>query len=93
LNIRAFFLQMVFGAAGGYVAGCGFTPLSWGARGDLLIGLAGGAVGGQILHHFWGGQAFASETEILLSGIIGGCVGGALMLVLLGLLKAILKRH
>ena len=84
---------MLYGAAGGYLAGAGFTTLSWGAIGDLLIGVAGGALGGQILEHFWAGDAYSTALEIFLASIIGGCTGGTLMVVILGSIKACLRRQ
>jgi hypothetical protein len=73
--------------------GARFSVLSWGAIGDLLIGVAGGAVGGRLLEHFWAGDTYASEMDIFLASGIGGCAGGALMVVILGLVRKILRRR
>jgi len=92
MNVRAFFLQLFCGAAGGYIAGAGFSRLTWGTLGDLLIGVAGGAAGGQIFEHLWAGAPYSTEMALFLASTIGGCIGGAFMLVLLGSIKLICKR-
>jgi len=66
MNIRAFFLQLFCGAVGGYIAGVGFSKLSWGVLCDSLIGVAGGGAGGQIFEHFWAGDAYCTDIEVFL---------------------------
>ena len=76
----------------GYVPGAAFPVLSWGTVGNLLIGAAGGTVGGQLLEYLWAGDSYASEMDIFLASAIGGCAGGALMMIILGLIRTILRR-
>jgi hypothetical protein len=93
VNIRSFFIQLICGGAGGYISGAGFRVFSWGAAGDVVIGVAGGALGGRILEHFLAGDAYASDMEIFLASMTGGCLGGALMVIILGTVKIILRRR
>jgi hypothetical protein len=92
MNIRAFFLQLFCGAVGGYIAGVGFSKLSWGALGDSLIGVAGGGGGGQIFEHFWAGDAYCTDMEVFLASTLGGCISGALLLAFAGFMKLIVRR-
>jgi len=93
VNSCSFFLQLIWGAAAGYTAGAGLSALTWGTVGDLLLGVAGGGLGGRMLEYLLLGDAYASDGEIFRASISGGCLGGALMVVLLGSLKAILQRR
>lgn len=93
MSIRVLFLQLCCGGVGGRVADPGFSRLSWGCVRDFVIGLVGGAIGGQVLQRVWVGNAYASEIEIFLSTILGGSVGGALFVVVLGTLRKIIRKH
>lgn len=92
MNIRAFFLQLFCGAIGGYIAGVGFSKLSWGGLCDSLIGVAGGGAGEQIFEHFWAGDAYCTDMEVFLASTPGDCIGGALLLVFAGFMKSIVRR-
>jgi uncharacterized membrane protein YeaQ/YmgE (transglycosylase-associated protein family) len=93
VNIGSFLLQLIWGAAAGYIAGAGLSALTWGTAGDLVLGVAGGGLGGRMLEYLLWGDAYASDSEIFRASITGGCLGGALMVVFLGSIKASLRRR
>jgi uncharacterized membrane protein YeaQ/YmgE (transglycosylase-associated protein family) len=93
VNICSFCLQLIWGAAAGYIAGAGLSALTWGTAGDLVLGVAGGGLGGRIQEYFLLGDTYASDSEIFRASITGACLGGALMVVIVGSVKAILQRR
>lgn len=85
-------LQLLSGVACGNIAGSGLHKLSLGAIGNSLVGLAGGAFGGQAIQGLCGDGLDLSCMQIFLSNVLGGGLGGAIMMVLVGLLSASLRR-
>jgi hypothetical protein len=87
MNELVIVLQLLCGAAGGYIAGARFEGFSLGAFADSMAGIAGGSLGGQVLQSCCGCDFRSTDIEIFLTSCIGGLAGGAIMSVLLGVVK------
>lgn len=95
----ALIIQLLSGAVGGNIAGALLKNINLGPIGNSIAGILGGAVGGQLLHMILGSGATAAATAItasgsgldlssILSSIGGGGIGGAVLMAIVGLVRA-----
>ena len=82
-------IQLVAGGAGGVGAGKVAPKLSLGKIGDIIAGIVGGGLGGQLLGllGLGGGAAGALDISSILTSILGGGVGGGALLAIVGAIK------
>ena len=89
-------LQLLGGAAGGNIAASLMKNLSLDKVGNTLAGLVGGLLGGNILSSALGlGKLAATnglDLGMVVSHIAGSGVGGGLMMLLVGMLRAVFAR-
>ena len=87
MNDSVIILQLIFGGAGGYIAGARFDSLRLGPFADVMAGVVGGGLGGQVFQSCCGCDFTSTGIEIFLTSCVGGFGGGALLAILAGLLK------
>lgn len=95
MEFLSMLIPIVAGIIGGNFAGSSnaLKKFSLGPIGNSIVGLLGGAAGGQILGMITGNPpaeaATASSVDMgsLLTGIIGGGAGGSLLLSVVGALR------
>ncbi|GGD18238.1 hypothetical protein [Flavobacterium orientale] len=92
-NLIPLLIQLASGAVGGNLAGSLFKNLSLGKVGNSIVGILGGALGGQLL----GMMGFATtsgsmDLEGILSSIAGGGVGGGVLLAIVGVIKKAMNK-
>jgi uncharacterized membrane protein YeaQ/YmgE (transglycosylase-associated protein family) len=92
-NIVSIIIQLVSGAIGGAGAGKVMPKLSLGKIGDILAGILGGGLGGQILGLLGiGGAAATGNLDIgsIIASILGGGVGGGALMAIVSTVKNML---
>ena len=84
-------IQLVSGAVGGIGAGKVMPKLSLGKIGDILAGVLGGGLGGQLLGLLGMGAA-GGGTDIgsILASVLGGGVGGGALMAIVSTVKNML---
>ncbi|PCI58106.1 MAG: hypothetical protein COB34_05640 [Methylophilaceae bacterium] len=85
-------VQLVSGAVGGNVAGSLMKKSSLGTALNSVVGILGGAAGGQLLGMLGMGGAAAAgaggiDIATIVSQVAGGGIGGGVLLALVGLVK------
>ena len=97
VNMLPLIVQLISGAVGGNVAGALLKNFNLGPIGNSIAGLIGGGVGGQLLSMLTSGgvstagmAATGSGMDVasILSSLAGGGVGGAVVMAIVGLIKA-----
>jgi len=90
-------IQLISGAVGGNVAGALMKNLNLGPIGNSIAGLIGGGLGGQLLSMLTSGGASTAgmaatgsglDVASILSSLACGGVGGAVVMAIVGLIKA-----
>jgi uncharacterized membrane protein YeaQ/YmgE (transglycosylase-associated protein family) len=94
MNWMAILIQLISGGVGGNIAGALLKKFNLGPLGNTIAGILGGVGGGQLLGMLTGAAAAAPaatsgfDMSSMLSNIGGGGVGGAVIMVIVGLIKA-----
>ena len=95
MDFTTLLIQLISGVAGSGIVASGLKHLSLGGVGNVLVGLVGGGLGGQILSSALGTARMTAsiglDPGIIVSEITGGGMGGAVMLVIVGMLKRALS--
>ena len=85
-------IQLISGGVGGNIAGALLKRFNLGPVGNTIAGILGGVGGGQLLGMLTGSVAPAASAGLdmssILSSVGGGGVGGAVIMVIVGLIKA-----
>ena len=85
-------IQLISGGVGGNIAGALLNKFNLGPVGNTIAGILGGVGGGQLLGMLTGSVAPAASAGLdmssILSSVGGGGVGGAVIMVIVGLIKA-----
>ncbi len=93
-NIVSILIQLVSGAVGGAGAGKAMPKLSLGKIGDIVAGIVGGGLGGQILGALGVGATTAASGNLdigsILGSILGGGVGGGALMAIVSTVKNML---
>jgi uncharacterized membrane protein YeaQ/YmgE (transglycosylase-associated protein family) len=93
MNWMPIIIQLISGGVGGNIAGA-LLKFNLGPIGNTIAGILGGIGGGQLLSMLTGAAAAAPaatgglDMSSMLSNIGGGGVGGAVIMVIVGLIKA-----
>ena len=95
MNWLPLIVSLVSGGVGGNIAGAVMQKFNLGPVGNTIAGLVGGGVGGQLLNMITSGGAAAAATPAsgmdlssILSSVGGGGIGGAIVMAVIGLIKA-----
>jgi uncharacterized membrane protein YeaQ/YmgE (transglycosylase-associated protein family) len=94
MNITAILLQLISGGVGGNIAGAILKKFNLGPVGNSIAGIVGGFITGQAIHMLSGGAAAATsaaggmDVSSILSNVGGAGVGGAVVMAIIGLIKA-----
>ncbi|MFM0636250.1 hypothetical protein PQQ63_06045 [Paraburkholderia metrosideri] len=93
MNLTSLIIQLISGAVGGNVAGSLLSKFNLGPIGNSVAGILGGGLGGQLVSMLTGAAAPGAGTggldlSSILSNIGGGGIGGAVLMVVVGLIKA-----
>jgi uncharacterized membrane protein YeaQ/YmgE (transglycosylase-associated protein family) len=95
MNWMPIIIQLISGGVGGNIAGALLKKFNLGPIGNTIAGILGGIGGGQLLGMLTGAAAAAPaaaaggfDVSSMLSNIGGGGVGGAVIMVIVGLIKA-----
>lgn len=82
-------IQLVSGGAGGLGAGKLMPKASLGTIGNVIAGVVGGGVGGQLLAMFGIDFSGAGGTDMsgILASLAGGGVGGGALMAIVGVIK------
>lgn len=95
MNLTAIIIQLISGGVGGNIAGALLKKFNLGPVGNSIAGIVGGVAGGQLLGLLTsGGVASAAassggfDLSSILSNVGGAGVGGAIVMVIVGLIKA-----
>jgi uncharacterized membrane protein YeaQ/YmgE (transglycosylase-associated protein family) len=97
MNMLPLIVQLISGAVGGNIAGALMKTLNLGPIGNSIAGLTGGGLGGQLLSMLTSGGASAAgmaatgsavDVSSILCSLAGGGVGGAVVMAIVGLIKA-----
>lgn len=79
-------IQLITGAVGGNVAGALLKKYNLGALWNTVVGVLGGAGGGQLLDQLGiGGNGIGAD-------VAGSGVGGAVLMVVVGLIKSAMAK-
>ncbi|MFN9665900.1 MAG: hypothetical protein ACK57C_04830 [Bacteroidota bacterium] len=87
-------IQLASGAVGGNLAGKLMPNNSLGTIGNSIAGIAGGALGGQLLGMLGMGGDAAAAMDIgsIVKNLAGGGVGGGAVMAIIGVIKGMLKK-
>jgi hypothetical protein len=98
MNVMGIVTDLIAGGVGGNIAGAVLKKFDLGPIGNSIAGAIGGAGGGQLLGMLMSGGAAAAATSAASSGgmdmtslignVAGGGVGGAILMAVVGLIKA-----
>ena len=96
MNWLPLIVSLVSGGVGGNIAGALMQKFNLGPIGNTLAGIVGGGVGGQLLTMITSGGAAAAaaapasgmDLSSILSSVGGGGIGGAIVMAVIGLIKA-----
>ena len=87
-------IQLISGAVGGNLAGAALKKSSLGVAGNSIVGILGGAIGGQLLAWFGLGGAWTPASSAdgfnvgeIIASVAGGGVGGAVLLAAVGAIR------
>lgn len=83
-------IQLVSGGAGGLGAGKLLPNMSLGNVGNVIAGVVGGGIGGQLLAMFGIDFSGAGGTDMsgILASLAGGGVGGGALMAIVGAIKS-----
>ena len=101
-GVIGFIIQIIAGAIGGNAAGAGVKNYSLGTAGNSIAGAVGGLILGQILSAMGIGEPGMATAEgapaaggmdvgALISQVLGGGVGGAVLTLIAGAVKNMMK--
>jgi hypothetical protein len=102
-GIIGFIIEIIAGAIGGNAAGAGAKKYSLGTAGNSIAGAVGGLILGQILSAMGIGEpgmvtaegaapaAGGLDVGALISQVVGGGVGGAVLTLIAGAIKNMMK--
>jgi hypothetical protein len=98
MNLMAVFIQLASGALGGSIAGAILGRFGLRGIANAIVGMVGGAAGGQILWllGIWvRGVASAATTDLgaIFWSVAGGVLGGATLLLIVGGIRMILAKE
>jgi len=87
-------MQLVSGAIGGVGAGKVMPKFSLGTMGNVIAGIAGGGIGGQIISAITGASAGGAGMDVgsIVGNLASGGVGGGVVMVAIGMIKKMLKK-
>jgi uncharacterized membrane protein YeaQ/YmgE (transglycosylase-associated protein family) len=94
MNWMPIIIQLISGGVGGNIAGALLKKFNLGPIGNTIAGILGGVGGGQLLGMLTGAAAAAPaatsglDMTSILSSVGGGGIGGAVIMVIVGLVKA-----
>src|SRR3984957_11172167 len=94
MNWMAIIIQLISGGVGGNIAGALLKKFNLGPVGNTIAGILGGVGGGQLLGMLTGAAAAGPvatsglDMTSILSSVGGGGIGGAVIMVIVGLVKA-----
>jgi uncharacterized membrane protein YeaQ/YmgE (transglycosylase-associated protein family) len=94
MNWMPIIIQLISGGVGGNIAGALLKKFNLGPIGNTIAGILGGIGGGQLLGMLTGAAAAAPaatsglDMTSILSSVGGGGIGGAVIIVIVGLIKA-----
>jgi hypothetical protein len=98
MNVMGIVTDLVAGGVGGNIAGAVLKKFDLGPVGNSIAGIVGGFGGGQLLSMLLAGGAGAAATAAastggmdmssILGNVAGGGVGGAIVMAVVGLIKA-----
>jgi uncharacterized membrane protein YeaQ/YmgE (transglycosylase-associated protein family) len=94
MNWMPIIIQLISGGVGGNIAGALLKKFNLGPIGNTIAGILGGVGGGQLLGMLTGAAAAATvatsglDMTSILSSVGGGGIGGAVIMVIVGLVKA-----
>lgn len=85
-------INLVAGALGGAGSGKALPQFDMGSIGNIIAGLVGGGVLGQIITAVWPSVAASLQSGnfdigSIITNVIGGGVGGAVLQVIVGMIK------
>ena len=96
MNWLPLIVSLVSGGVGGNIAGALMQKFNLGPVGNTITGLVGGGVGSQLLNMITSCGAAAAaaapasgmDLSSILSSVGGGGIGGAIVMAVIGLIKA-----
>ena len=95
MDIVGLIIQLICGAAGGNIAGALLNKYNLGTLGNSIVGILGGGLGGQLLGMLGAGGAAAGgglDIGSIVSNVAGGGVGGAVLIIIVGLIRQMMKK-
>jgi len=96
MDITSLIVEAVSGAVGGNVAGAAMKDKSLGTIGNSIAGIVGGGLGGTILQSVMGSAAAGGggmDMQSILANVGGGGVGGAILMIIVGIIKAQMSKQ
>jgi len=96
MDITSLIVEAVSGAVGGNVAGAARKDKSLGTVGNSIAGIVGGGLGGTILQSVMGSAAAGGggmDMQSILANVGGGGVGGAILMIIVGIIKAQMSKQ
>jgi len=87
MNFLSLMVQIIAGWGGGAIAGCAFRPIDLGITRNSVLGIIGGAFGGQILDRLFSANDSATDLQIFFWSVVGGALGGSLLVVAVGSIR------
>jgi uncharacterized membrane protein YeaQ/YmgE (transglycosylase-associated protein family) len=95
MNWMPIIIQLISGGVGGNIAGALLKRFNLGPIGNTIAGILGGVGGGQLLSMLTGAAGAVApaasgglDMSSILSSVGGGGIGGAVIMVIVGLVKA-----
>lgn len=89
-------VQLIGGGAGGSIAASLLKNMNLGNVGNVLSGVIGGFLGGNVVNSALGVTKSVAATGVdpgvLVSQLAGSGIGGALMMILVGMLRQVFAR-
>ena len=89
-------VQVLGGSSGGHLAASMLKSLNLGAVGNLLSGMIGGFLGGNVVNSALGVTKSVAATGVdpgvVLSQLVGSGIGGGLMMILVGMIRQVFSR-
>jgi len=97
MDVAGIVTELIAGGVGGNIAGALLKKYNLGPIGNTIAGVVGGGIGGQLLSMVMGGGMGAAgaaatgggmDASSILANVGGGGIGGAVVMVIVGLIKA-----
>lgn len=93
MNSLSLIVQLAAGYSGGAITGFAFAGIDLGKAANSILGIIGGAFGGQLLARLFAGNDSATDMQIFFWSVTGGALGGSLFVLAAGCIRRLVSHN